>query len=267
MNKRYASVICLFSLFTFLRDAASQDLDLFQLKLESFDYAAVIEMAEDAISRPENYTHEQLIKIYEMKGVAHFSRNELTHAKDSFEEILQRDSLHELDPVKTSPKIIEFFDTIKREFETEPIVQPEKITVYDTVVVVQETMGRYQKALPVSLLLPGTGHLYLKEYKRGTVLTALSAITLSSALYYSITTESKEKEYMNAVDPETIHSSYEAYNSAYRTRNALWIAYAAVWIYTQTDLIFFHERRRGHQLSLSPPLNDSPMMVSLNFCF
>jgi hypothetical protein len=46
------------------------------------------------------------------------------------------------------------------------------------------------------------------------------------------------------------------------------MAYAAVWIYTQTDLLFFHEKRQNVQLFGLPSISpEYPSFVSLTISF
>ena len=265
---RHTLFLLLTPVFLFGQNA-SIDVDIIQQKFRSFDYNAVIELADKALQAPSHLSSEQQIKIYEMKAVSHYSKTDLQQARLAFLEILKIESSHTLDPVTTSPKIISFYNSVKKEFEfsTRP-KEAEQVVVHDTVLVSTETTGLYKKSIPASIILPGTGHLVMGDKKRGFWITAASVITLSSAIYFTRDTRQKEKEYTSAIEPENIESTYTAYNSAYKKRNVAWAAYAVIWVYAQTDLLFFHEKRQHIQLSVQPSIDGvSPSFVSLNVRF
>ncbi|MBN1560371.1 hypothetical protein JW998_08980 [candidate division KSB1 bacterium] len=264
------SLLCFFPAGLSGQEAAA-DLTSLQQAFQSFDYDSVIDLAAQALRQPQRFTPEQLISIHEMKAVSHYAKAEMSQARDSFVAILKIDSLYAPDPVKTSPKIIAFFNSLKQESEYRTTEHqqppPEKIVIHDTVMVVQQTLGAYKMSVPVSLVFPGAGHLLMGETGRGAVLLALSTATLATAIYYSYESRQKEDDYMNALDDAAIRSTYNAYNSAYRTRNALWAAYAAVWIFSQTDLLLFHERRQNITLSLAPSCSELSPMLSFTVQF
>lgn len=247
------------------------ELTSLQQKFRSFDYDGVIELANEFLTRRDQYTPEQLVSIYEMKAIAHYSKSQLDAAEYAFEAILKIDPTYSPDSVNTSPKIITFFESVKKKME-QTVAQdeqiPDKVVVTDTLTIVQETLGAYRKSIPASLLLPGSGHLLMGDKKRGFVLSAASLVTLSSAIYFTNQTRSKEKDYMNATDEDIISSSYSSYNNAYKTRNALWLGFAAVWVYSQTDLIFFHEKRQKIQVVALPSFSpDKTAFLSLSLLF
>lgn len=245
------------------------DLQNLQQAFQSFDYDGVIDLAMRALRQPERFSQEQLISIHEMKAISHYAKAEMPQAREGFIDILKIDPLYAPDPVKTSPKIIAFFNSLKQEFEYDTTIHlqeaAEQTVIHDTVTVVRQTLGAYRKSVPASLLCPGAGHLLMGETRRGTVLLALSAATLASALYYSYESRQKEDAYMNALDDAAIRAAYDVYNSAYRTRNALWAAYAAVWLFSQMDLILFHEGRQGVTLSLAPSFATPSLSLNLQF--
>ncbi len=269
--KKYSAVVLHIVVLVGLVSAQTSELSSLRQKFRSFDYDGVIELANEFLTRSDQYNESQLISIYEMKAMAHYSLSELDAAQYAFESILKLDFNYSPDPVKTSPKIIDFFDSIKKDVrrETESDDQSvEKPTASDTLTVVQDRLGIYQKSIPASLVLPGSGHFVMGDKKRGVLLTGASLLSLSTALYFTGQTRDKERDYMNAIDEADISSSYKSYNSAYKTRNVLWAAYAAVWIYAQTDLIFFQEKRQNVQVFARPSFSpEYPSFISLTLSF
>ena len=110
------------AIFLFLAaNGLSQDkatyLDSLRQKLENFDYTGTINLADSLLKFINNPTPSQLLEIYRMKGISEFSLQEDQAAKKSFLSILGIDKNYELDSAKTSPKIISFFDDIKKDYE------------------------------------------------------------------------------------------------------------------------------------------------------
>ncbi len=223
-------------------------------KFRAFDYDAVIELSNKALTHADALSQEELFQILEMKAVSHYSKMEMTEALNSFVEILKIDPGHELDPVKYSPKIVAFYNEIKVNFPVETVSQPveQEPEKPDTVIVYRQDRS-FKKSILPSLVLPGTGHLLIGKRQKGMILTTLSAATLATSIWLSIDCANKEKDYLNAVDPGDIDAKYAEYNSSYKTRNALWTAYAAIWLYTQVDLIFLQKPSAPIQVGLLPP--------------
>ncbi len=245
--------------------SGSVQLEMMQQKYRTFDYDAVIELAENALQDTSELNKDELFQIYEMKAAAHYSKMQMQQALTSFMHILRLDPNHELDPVKTSPKIVNFYNEIKANFQSEqskPDTLPKpQIQVVDTVRIVENSSGFYRKTLPASLLLPGTGHLLAGNGRKGTWLTTLSVISLSAAAYYTYSTHQKQEQYLNATDAQDIQRRYSAFNSAYKKRNVLWGAYAVLWAFAQTDLLFIQTPQYSVNFSYLPRNNFNPARI------
>ena len=242
-------------------DAAQQE--SIEQKFRAFDYDAVIDLANQALVHAGDYTPEILFQIYEMKAVSHYSKMEMTASLNSFVEILKIDPQHKLDPAKYSPKIVAFFDEIKQSFlrSVEPISQPttQDAAQPDTVIVYRID-NSFPKIIYPSLLAPGSGHWLGGHKQKGMILTGASTILLASSIYYTLDCRQKEKDYLNAVAQNDIDSKYALYNSSYKTRNALWSAYALVWIYSQVDLFFSYKSKSPIQLGFISPTHNHHAM-------
>jgi hypothetical protein len=72
-------------------------------------------------------------------------------------------------------------------------------------------------------------------------LTSVGAVSLGAAIYYAVDSNTKEKKYLDETDPALIPSLYSKYNTSYKLRNFSLLSFAAVWLYSQIDLLFFSE--------------------------
>ncbi len=250
----FLNIILLFT-FMAVAQAATTEVEIIAQKFRAFDYDAVIELSNKALAHADDFSQDELFQIHEMKAVSYYSKMEMTEALNSFVDILKIDPEHELDPVKYSPKIIAFYNRIKSNFQPlETVSQPveQKPEKPDTVIVYRQDRS-FKKSILPSLVLPGTGHLLIGKKQKGMILTTLSAATLASSIWFTIDCANKEKDYLNAVDPGDIDGKYAEYNSSFKIRNTLWTAYAAIWLYSQIDLLFLQKPDSPIQVGLATP--------------
>lgn len=244
----------------------SVEIEIMQQHLVNFEYDSVVTMADKMLADKRSFSESELLEIYRMKAIAHYSLLEMNAALNSFVEILKIDPDYSLDPVRTSPKIVKFFSEIKsniRQKASPPeTIQPVKT---DTVKLIMDTGSVYRNTLVRSMLLPGWGHLYLQNHKKGWLLSALSTATLGSAIYYIFDSRNKQKAYLNEIDPSMMDTKYNSYNRSYKTRNILISAYALLWLYSQTDiLVFQHKNIKGEFRAAFLPTVNSHRQIGLS---
>jgi len=214
-------------------------------KFASFEYNTVIQQADLLLK--EDLSDDKIIEILVLKGASQFSIQETDQARKSFIEILKREKEFQLDASIISPKIVEFFNDVKSEYIqivsdiVKKPVEPVDSSKIDLSGIIHQERNLFKGSIVRSVLLPGTGHIYLGSKTKGWILTSLSSLTLGATIYYALKTNNKEKDYINEINPLLIDSKYEEFNSAYNTRNILFFSYLAVWIYSQIDLLFFND--------------------------
>lgn len=223
-----------------------------QKKFEQFQYGDVISMANRLLMRKYPYTKKDLLDIYKMLGIAHYSLSEDDAAKKSFIEMLRIDSTFKFDSTKVSPKIISFFRQVKNDYvEQQREIEARTVVRIDTVYISQkennlEYIDKERGAVARSLIVPGLGQLYKEEYLKGTLLTLLSTAALISSVYFIIDTNEKEKAYLIETNPALIESKYQDYNSSFQKRNISLISYGVIWLYSQIDLLFLSDIDTGN---------------------
>lgn len=226
---------------------------------KTFNYVEVIRRSNDILLK-KNHVPQTLIKdVYLLKGSSHYALREDTLAKFSFIEILRIDSTYSPDSVSTSPKIIRFFSEVKNAFisklETGAIESVpdslEMIKRYDELYDLR--LDQLKNSLYRSFIFPGLGHLYVND-KTGWYLLSAGTIALASSVYFIIDSDNKRYAYMNENDPDEMNSKYNDYNLSYKLRNISLIAYGAIWLFSQIDLISSIENIR---------INDQDMQVFL----
>lgn len=214
-------------------------------KFQAFEYHAVIELADSLLASGDSLSADNLIKILVMKGVSNYSLGNNDQSRRCFIELLKLNRDYELDPVRISPKIVVFFESIKYEFR-DLVKPPEDDAISNTInshepPVLRVEPSVFQNRMLRSMILPGWGHLYANQTYKGWILTSASAANLGAMIYYIINTNIKEKDYLNESNQQQIQAKYDEYNTSYKIRNTLIISYAVIWLYSQLDLLFAPE--------------------------
>ncbi len=238
--KRFSLVFGL--LFIYLT-SYSQSIDIIKAKFESFEYNTAIELINNKFLSDTSLTKDQKIDLLKMKAISFYSLSVPDSARKSFIDLLYLDENVDFDPVRTSPKIIEYFNSVKLVFEnivenkaTEDTQEPGDVKeqiehqIFDS--------DLYTKSIFRSILLPGLGHLTAGSKTKGWLLTTFGTANLAAMVYYIFDTNTKEKQYLNEKDLAKIGSKYNTYNESYKIRNILIGTFTAIWFYSQIDLLF-----------------------------
>ena len=262
--KTFSTLKIFFFLLILINSAWAQSgslsLEILQQKFKNFQYDSVLTMADRLLQHKDQFKSDELIEIYRMKAIAHYAKLEMNASLSSFVEILKIDPGYSLDPITTSPKIIKFFNEIKANLQTEQahaVQRPQPVRV-DTVIRQSNAQPIFRNAIMRSMLLPGWGHLYLGNGKKGWLLSAVSTATLASAFYFIRDCQNKERDYLNEIDLAEIDARYDRYNQSYKIRNFLIAGYALVWAYSQIDILFFQQERVEQKVRFSLTLPSYP---------
>jgi hypothetical protein len=277
--KKLILVTIFFQFFTFGVIAQNRNaLDNLNIQFQSFNYSNVISIADDLLKNKNQLSEDELIDIYLIKGISHFSLGQSNLVRDSFFKILELNSNYKINSSKVSPKIITEFEKIESEYgrfisnkqslisvKTDTLIQIDTLYIKSSTDLYSETMIR-------SIALPGWGHLYSGNKTKGLILTSVSALSLSSMIYFIFDADKKRSQYLNEIDTSLIDKKYNDYNKSYKIRNSLIATYALVWIYTQIDILFLSEipfipeiRVANIPNSLNPIPSDIQLTFRLQF--
>ena len=243
---------CFISVLT--KAQLQEDFKDLQNLYESFQYNSVIYKADSLLTEYEQIDVGLFEKINTLKAASQFSIGEERESRKTFLEILKIDRDFQLDSILYSPKLLSHFSQIKEEFLD--ITENEVDDIPDTSRVNYDSLKLYhdhnlmKSAIAQSMLLPGLGHLKMNYKTKGWVLTTISSVTLGSMIYFIFDTHSKEEIYLKENSATFNQSKYDDYNKSYKIRNSLIIAYAAIWLYSQIDLLFFSNTLSSEPLSI-----------------
>jgi len=100
--------------------------------------------------------------IHQYMAYSFYNLNELDSARVHFLTLLSLDNTTELDPISTSPKIIDFFDGIQQEFKQ--LGKNARLVPVKEYIFVKDARPA---AAWRSLILPGWGQYYKNQHRRG----------------------------------------------------------------------------------------------------
>ncbi len=224
-----------FILFGISIPAFAQNLEREITSLEqdfkSFEYKKVLQKGRFLLA--DTYTsHSDSLVIFQYMLSSAYALNDTSQAKSIILEILKDQPDFSLNPKETSPKIVEFFNLIKKDHIGRPAKTPPKP--------VGPVENKIQKKVPAlilagSVLLPGSAHYFQGMQTKGISFSAVSAVVISSAVYFSFKTISDREKYMRAKNDASFDKLYNTYNSAYKMRSLSFAAWGLWSLYCLYD--------------------------------
>lgn len=247
MNKILIISIITVLIYSTLLGQNKNSLEELKTQFQTFNYSKVISEAESLLANKSQFSDKEIIEIYLIKGISHYTLGQSELMEISFYEILNLNNNYKINSRKVSPKIITKFEKLQLEYgrfisNKESLITVKIDTLYrvDTLLI-KPNNNLYSATVVRSLVFSGWGHLYSGNKTKGLILTSASAITLSSMLYFIFDTNNKRSKYLSEISPSQIEKKYKDYNTSYKIRNSLIATYALIWIYTQIDILFLSE--------------------------
>jgi hypothetical protein len=227
---------------------SAQTLDALRLKYERFEYQAVVDQARQMLQPEQKLDSASVKQVLLLSAMSNYALQNVDAAMADFQELLRLDAQFEPEATKTSPKIIQFFHEIKRRF---PSAERERVIVrIDTVRMIREVGRPMLSALKRSMIWPGWGHCYLADRGKGRLLRGASVLSLTTAIYATLDCREKEKAYLNTTSRWLMDQRYDKFDRAYKMRNVAWGAFAATWLFSQADLLYFHHPALSERMSI-----------------
>jgi hypothetical protein len=240
-------LVIFFSLGISLTYSQEVTFDKVQQEYAKFEYDHVLKLSDQLITKG-NISDSLLIELHLMRANVFYSNGADSSTRKSFESILKINKKYIPDPSITSPKLISIFNEVKADFiRKNPDV--ELAQPADSTKTKQEV--KYLNQFPAvgavvkNLLLPGLGQLHHGNLTKGWLNTAASALNLGAVIYFTLDANKKQDIYLKETDGFLIQEKYEEYNRSFKLRNTFIITYAALWLYSQIDLIFFTSEKES----------------------
>ena len=267
--------IFIFLLFfsTVIFGQKNNDLDKLNREFQIFNYSKVIILADSFIANSKEFSEDEMIEIFLLKGISHYSLSESESVKNSFNNILDFNQNYKINTSKVSPKIIREFENLRKKHKQLIISKNlNSIVIRDTLYQVDTLILKpnnkfYSEAVARSMVFPGWGHLYSGDKTKGWILTSANSVVLGSMLYFIYDTNQKESSYLNEVDISLVEEKYNDFDTSYKIRNSLIATYAILWIYTQIDILFFSEIPFVPVINSTTSINSFPTDIQFTMQF
>jgi hypothetical protein len=200
---------------------------------ESLEYEKAVLTGNLLLRSNYSFNKDDLIFLHEYIALSFYNLGEIDSSRSHFLSLLSIHPEHELDPIKVSPKIINFFDRLKS--ETKMPLEATKLTPYKEYVFVEDVRP---KAGLRSALLPGLGQLYKGQKKKGLIIGGLFITSLAAtgvSLYFE---KDSEDKYLQSTIPSNIEVNYNTYDNWYKRRQFFTITTVSVWAIGILDALF-----------------------------
>jgi hypothetical protein len=172
------------------------------------------------------------MKFHLLLGFVYVARDQKDNALQEFNLVLIANPRYELDPVTTSPKIIEVFRQAREDYMLRVTMQP--------------FYGKVQSDVRLaaswrSLVLPGWGQYYKKQDTKGSAIMAAQALSLAALIYMQIETNRRHDDYLSKKtygDPN-IEDAYNEYRYAYQVRNVVGYVTLGIYLSNYIDALYY----------------------------
>lgn len=191
---------------------------------KAFEYKNVIQKGKFLLADPYTSAEDSTL-IYQYMLSSAYALNDTIQAKEFILDLLNNRPDFSLNPINTSPKIVEFFNLIKKNYIGKTVTQQPDSAIIQYPVKFEKPKS---STIILGALFPGMAHLIEGDKRKGVYYSTISGILLGSSTYFIFKTNSDRETYMNAGDGADFDKLYSTYNTSYKTRNALALAYG-IW--------------------------------------
>jgi len=199
----------------------------------NINFDRVINLSSRALENHDLYSADELIDLYKIRGFTFFHIGNESEAKSSFQSALTINPELKLDEITVSPKIIDFFNNLKKRTATDMNKKQEPgFTKY---VLVDDP--RPAAALR-SAILPGWGQYYKEEEEKAYIVFSAFAANSIALVYSLIQENSTRDEYIKANSSSQIESKYKSYNSWFKARQFLTYSEILIWSFAFADALW-----------------------------
>jgi hypothetical protein len=265
LNKLLILFIIFFTgLISTIEDANAQDgvKDISEIKYlyDGFRFEEAIILGESHLKNPDQLSQKKLGYIHQYLAFAYFTIGESDSARLHFLSLLSISPSIELDPLETSPKIIDFFQQTKNDFEK---MNDQKLVLsYPQYIFIED---KRPGAAWRSAILPGWGQFYKDQPTRGYIFGGAFFTSLTILGISAIYEKKYKDDYLNSTDPQEIQSKYDQYNKWSKVRQVATYSTIGIWLLSFADALWSDYPKM--EISISSKLNLDPSGFTIVYRF
>jgi hypothetical protein len=230
------TAFCL-NILGYIGNALTQDTtpDISQIKFlyDELRFEEAIKFGHYVLKEEDISSPQHLGYIHQYMAYSFFNLGNSDSTRVHFLSLLSVNPDIELNPVDTSPKIIDFFNQTKTNFQQ--INDNPNIISYPSYVFIED---KRPDAAWRSAILPGWGQYYKGQNTRAYIFGG-AFLTSAVILGVSIVNENKYKDkYLNSFEPEEIQNNYDSYNNWSKMRQVSTYTTIGIWLISFADAIW-----------------------------
>ncbi len=243
----------------FAQNIKTVDVSQIKFLYDELRFEEAIGFGQEVLKKDKISTPQHLEYIHQYLAYSFFNTGLLDSARVHFLALISINPEAELDPINTSPKIIDFFNQTK--INSQEIYGSLKVIEYPKYVFIEDIRPA---AAWRSAILPGWGQYYKGQNTRAYILGS-AFISSAVILGVSLVNENKYKDsYLNSTDPVEISTLYDKYNNWSKVRQVSTYTTIGIWLLSFADALWsdyprFELEISGYNLEITS--------ISLNFPF
>ena len=231
----YATVLVLVPLFSLYAQVTPADslFEMAQTRYEDGDFDGAELAALRGLRLAADLDELGKLKFHLLLGFVYVARDQRENALQEFNHVLVANPAYDLDPVQTSPKIMEVFRQARNYYLLKVASEP---AVY--------RMPQSDVRLAASwrsLLAPGWGQFYKKQDTKGSAFAAAQLLSLAALIYMQTETNRRHNEYLGkrAYGDPNIENAYNEYRHAYQVRNVVGYVTLGIYFVNYLDALYY----------------------------
>ena len=228
LNKHFEILFLLLGIFPPLAGFSQTSNSRVQVVKSYYDaiqFEAAISAADSLLQSSQSFTAREIASLHQYKALAFYNLGEEDSARVNFLSMLSLCPDTELDPGEISPKIIEFYEQIRKDYS---ILTNNQDTVSFSRYVIEKDLR--PGAAWRSAIIPGWGQFYKGQKTKGIILGGAFWGSFTATIIAAINESDAKQKYVDATEPEDITDAYSTYNQWFKTRRILTLTTAVLWI-------------------------------------
>ncbi len=197
---------------------------------DSVNFHKAITTGDSLLQSGKNFSPDDLALLQQYVAFSYFNIGKVDSARTHFLSLLSLKPKIRFDPAETSPKIIEYFEQLRKDYSAlTPNNQQPVFTKY----VISADLRPH--AAWRSAVLPGWGQFYKGQKTRGILLGGAFWGSLAATTVAVLKENDRKDKYEAATDPTEISRRFDTYNTWFKTRRVLTVATVGLWLINVVD--------------------------------
>jgi hypothetical protein len=179
------------------------------------------------------------LKFHLLLGFVYVARDQRENAAQEFNHVLVANPAYDLDPVQTSPKIMEVFRQARSDYLLKVASEPAVFRMPQSDVRLAASWR--------SLVAPGWGQFYKKQEVKGSAFAAAQILSLAVLIFMQTETNRRHDDYLGKRtygDPN-IENAYNEYRHAYQVRNVVGYVTLGIYFVNYLDALYYPVFKKG----------------------